>query len=396
MGENKNFFLAIALSMIVLIGWQYLVGVPSVQKKQERQQKVTQQATGKSQSKVPVPASGPQSPAAPGAAPAGPAAGKTPSQLLTREAALAKTKRVQIKSDTVQGSLSLTGGRIDDLKLLKYHETIKKDSPNIILLSPSRSKNAYYIEHGWTAAPDANLKLPNSETTWRVEGNDKLTPQTPVTLKWDNGAGLLFRRTITIDREYMIKLRQDVENRTGKPVTLFPYALISRHGMPKTKAFYILHEGLIGFLGDEGLEEITYKDIKDDVSKTISATSGWIGITDKYWATAIIPDQKTPYKARFSENANVPEDIFQTDYLLDAVNIPAGGKASVNAKVFAGAKKVSVIDGYQEKENIRSFELLIDWGLFHFFTKPLFFVIEFFYNFLGNFGVAILAVTVII
>ncbi len=396
MGENKNFFLAIALSMIVLIGWQYLVGVPSVQQKQDRQQKVTQQAAGTSGSKVPVPASGPQSPAAPGASPAGPAVGKAAATVLTREAALAKSRRIAIKTDTVQGSISLQGGRIDDLKLLKYHETIKKDSPNIILLSPSGAKNAYYIEHGWTAAPDAKLKLPTSETTWSVEGAATLTPDTPVTLKWDNGEGLIFRRTLSIDKEYMIKIRQDIENKTTNAITLYPYALISRHGMPKTQAFYILHEGLIGFLGDEGLEEITYKDIKDDVSKTISATSGWIGITDKYWATAIIPDQKTPYKARFSENANVPEDIFQTDYLLNGVDVPAGGSASVNARVFAGAKKVSVIDGYQEKENIRSFELLIDWGLFHFFTKPLFFVIEFFYNLLGNFGVAILAVTVLI
>ncbi len=397
MGENKNFFLAIVLSMIVLVGWQYLVGVPSVQQKQELRQKAgAGQGVGQPASNAPVPVPSPSSSGPQSVSPATPAAGGSGPATLSRAAALGKSKRIAIKTDTVQGSLSLKGGRIDDLKLLDYRETIKKDSPNIVLLSPSGSKNAYYIEHGWTAAPDAKLKLPTSETIWTPQGPGELTPENPVTLKWDNGEGLTFRRTLSIDTEYMIKVKQEVENKSPRAITLYPYALISRHGMPKTQAFYILHEGLIGFLGDEGLEEISYGDIKDEVSKSISATSGWIGITDKYWATAIIPDQKTPYKARFSENANVPEDIFQTDYLLDAVNIPAGGKAQVDAKVFAGAKKVSVIDGYQEKENIRSFELLIDWGLFHFFTKPLFFVIEFFYNLLGNFGVAILAVTVII
>ncbi len=397
MGDNKNFFLAMGLSMLVLIGWQYFVGMPNVKEKQARQQKIeAQQNAGQPGSRPPAGSPEAPQPQMGAPSPAGPVTSAAVAELLSREAAIKGSARIKIETDTLQGSISLKGGRIDDLKLLEYRETIDRDSNNITLLSPSGSKKAYYIEHGWTAAPGAKLKLPSSDTLWTASGVSLLTPHSPVTLKWDNGEGLIFRRTISIDDHYMFDVKQEVENKTGAAVTLYPYALISRHGMPKSQAFYILHEGLIGFLGEEGLEEVTYDDIKDDVTMAFSATSGWIGITDKYWATAIIPDQKLPYKARFSENSNVPEDIFQTDYLLDAVTIPAGGRGGVDGMVFAGAKKVSVIDGYQDKYKIRSFELLIDWGLFHFFTKPLFFVLEFFYQLLGNFGLAILAVTVLI
>ncbi|PLX41091.1 MAG: membrane protein insertase YidC [Hyphomicrobiales bacterium] len=404
MGDNKNFLLAIALSMIVLVGWQFLVGIPNVKDQKARQQKTAQQSqnvTPGAGQNAPAtgpqaPTMGPQTPQAKTGAPSPSAPAKAAEGTMSREQALKASPRVTIKTPTLNGSIALTGARIDDLHLIGYHETVKKSSPAITLLSPSGGPKAYYIEHGWTAQPGADIKLPAADTVWSTEGGAALTPSTPVTVSWNNGQGLTFRRTFSIDDGYMFKVRQEVENAGDKDVVLFPYALISRHGKPETKSFYILHEGLIGYLGESGLEEISYDDIKDDVSKSIQATGGWVGITDKYWASAIIPDQASPYKARFSENATVPADIFQADYLLGAVTIPAGGKADVSSHAFAGAKKVSFVDGYQEKLKIQNFELLIDWGWFHFITKPLFFALEYFYKLLGNFGVAILVVTVII
>ena len=403
MGDNKNFFLAIALSMIVLVGWQFLVGIPNVKEQQARQQKLAEQnKTGQTTTGKQTPAAGPQSPVAgpqtPSSnigAPSPSAPAKTTDDSMSRGAAIKAAKRVQIKTPTLYGSLSLTGARIDDLRLTGYRESVEKTSPDIILLSPSGGPKAYYIEHGWTSQPGAKIKLPGSDTVWTAAAGAELTPKTPVTLSWDNGEGLTFKRTFTIDDGCMFSVRQEVTNSSTEDAVLFPYALISRHGMPKTQSFYILHEGLIGYLEDD-LEEVKYEKIKEEISKTYSTKGGWIGITDKYWATAVIPNQASAYKARFSENSTVPADVFQVDYLLGAVTVPAGGKAEVKGHAFAGAKKVSFVDGYQDKLKISNFELLIDWGWFHFITKPLFFVLEYFFKLLGNFGVAILVVTIII
>lgn len=404
MGDNKNFFLAIALSMVVLVGWQFLVGIPNVQDQQNRQQKIAQQnQTGKPAAGQQAPGNGPAAPTAGPQTPQGnigtpgPAAPtKAADDSMSRDKAIKATGRINVKTPTLYGSIALTGARIDDLRLIGYREAVEKTSANITLMSPSGGPNAYYIEHGWTAQPGSKTKLPGSDSVWTAAAGASLTPTSPVTLSWDNGEGLTFKRTFSIDEGYMFSVRQQVSNASKEEVVLFPYALISRHGMPETQSFYILHEGLIGYLGESGLEEISYDDIKEDVSKTISATGGWIGITDKYWASAIIPDQASPYKARFSENSAVTTDIFQADYLLGAVTIAAGGNAEVKGHAFAGAKKVSFVDGYQDKLKINNFELLIDWGWFHFITKPLFFVLEYFFKLLGNFGVAILVVTIII
>jgi YidC/Oxa1 family membrane protein insertase len=218
-----------------------------------------------------------------------------------------------------------------------------------------------------------------------------------VTLVYDNGEGLEFRRTIAVDDKYLFTVKDEVVNKGTAPVTLFPYALISRHGTPKTEGFYILHEGLIGVLGDQGLQEVSYKTVDDKKSIPFKATNAWLGITDKYWATALLPDNTATLQARFSGGViGANTKTYQTDYLQDPQTIAPGATGSANARLFAGAKEVQVVDGYEKQLNLNRFELLIDWGWFHFITKPMFQVMDWLYRYFGNFGVAILLITVII
>ncbi len=246
------------------------------------------------------------------------------------------------------------------------------------------------------------------------EGSGALGVGRPVTLTWDNGAGLIFRRTISVDDEYMFSVKQEVVNKSANPVTLFPYALVSRHGTPKTLGYYLLHEGLVGVLGDKGLQEMTYKkmeDLKPDAQgnrqETFDVTNGWLGITDKYWAAALVPDTTARLKARFTFDpaAGGAKERYQTDYLLDSVTIAPGATGTVDGRLFAGAKEVSVVGvsfpiggvgGYNDALHLNHFDLLIDWGWFYFITKPMFIVIDWLYRLVGNFGIAILLVTLLI
>jgi YidC/Oxa1 family membrane protein insertase len=246
------------------------------------------------------------------------------------------------------------------------------------------------------AADGVSQPVPGNDTEWKVEKGGPLTPDAPVTLVWDNGQGLTFRRMIAVDRDYMFKITDSVENKTGQEVTLYPYALISRHGLPKTLGYYILHEGPIGVLGEEGLKELHYADLlKEGGTKAYKDTSGWIGITDKYWATALIPEQATPYQAKFSGTKGA-KDLFQVDYLFNAVPIPPGGTAASTTHFFAGAKEVNLVQAYAEQLGAKRFDLLIDWGWFYFITKPLYRLLHWLTLLLGNYGLAILATTVLV
>ena len=314
----------------------------------------------------------------------------------SRSVVLAQSPRYKIETPSLAGSINLKGGRIDDLVLHKYHEKVEKTSPEVEFYSPSGTEHPLYAEFGWTVAPGSKVKVPNSQTIWKAQGAGTLTPSTPLTLEYDNGNGVIFRRMITVDEGYLFTVRQTVQNNSAKEITLYPYSLISRHELPQTEGFYILHEGLIGVLGEEGLQEVDYADILEEKSKTVSGKTGWLGITDKYWATAIIPDQKSSYDAHFSGSQTGEIAKFQADYLLGAVNIAPGRTGEVSGLLFAGAKKVDLIDEYAEKFNIKQFDLMIDWGWFYFITKPMFHALNFFYGLIGNFGVAILAVTVIV
>lgn len=412
--NNKNFILAVVLSMLILLLWQVFYGLPKMREEQARQQQAAEQAkkaAGQAANKpgvlpgaggAPSVSTAPQ-PGTVGKAPQvgtktaqGPAS-RAPSlpNNTSRESALGTGNRLKISSPLLQGSLLLKGARLDDLSLLKYRQAVAKDSSIVELLSPAGSAHPYYVEYGWVAGAGEKVKLPDSQTLWKADA-EVLSPGKPVTLTYDNGQGLIFRRILTLDDKYLFDVRQEVENKTRKPVTLYPYALVSRHGQPATEGIYVLHEGLIGVLGEEGLEEIDYSEALEKKTISFTGKQGWLGITDKYWAVTLIPDQAANYQARFSGEQGVVRKSFQADYLLGAYQVPAGGKTSVSARLFAGAKQVEIIDSYEEKYGIKQFELLIDWGWFYFITKPLFYALDYFYKLVGNFGVSILIVTVLI
>jgi YidC/Oxa1 family membrane protein insertase len=386
MTDHKNTVLAIVLSALVFIGWQYFFGLPQMEKqKQAAQQQQTQQQ---------APAPGVDTrPQAPGQAPAAP---QGPGQQLSRADALAKSQRVHIETRRVSGSIALTGGRIDDLSLSTYRETVDPTSPAIVLLSPSGSPYPYYAEFGWVAPAGAAVKLPRPDTTWRQQGSGSLGVDHPVTLTWDNGEGLEFRRTIAVDDKYLFTVTDAVANGGSAAVTLFPFALISRHGTPTTLGYYILHEGLIGVLGDK-LQEVTYKTIEDKKTEDFKdVKNGWLGFTDKYWAAALVPDNAARFDAKFTAGAIGTTKTYQTDYLLDPQTVAPGGTTTATARLFAGAKEVAIVNGYEKDLGLNRFKLLIDWGWFWFITQPMFALIDYFFRWFGNFGVAILIVTVLV
>ena len=402
MTDNRNTILAVILSGLVLIGWQYFYNVPSMEKRRAEEQlqseltKTAPPAANTAAQSGAAPAPSANAPAITQAAAAAP---------VDRDAAIASAPRIKIDTPRLIGSISLKGARIDDLSLVQFRETVDPTSPAIVLFSPSGTASPYYAEFGWVGASGATAKLPDQNTVWQQEGTGDLAPNSPVTLKYDNGEGLTFHRTIAIDDRYLFTIKDDVTNVGTAPVTLYPFALISRHGTPKVSGYYILHEGLIGYLGDQGLQEYAYKKIDDAKAVNFKVTDGWLGITDKYWASALLPDTNAQLQARFSSNLVGTVRTYQTDYLLDPQTIAIGGTGSANARLFAGAKEASVVGlnfpvggfgGYNKQLELNHFDLLIDWGWFYFITKPMFLALDFFYHLVGNFGVAILLVTVLV
>ena len=394
MTDNKNTILAIALSALVLLGWQYFFAVPQEKARQEQLQ-AQQQAQKPNAPAATQPGQAPPTQAAPAQIP-GQANAPAAAAPMDRTAALAASPRVPIETGSVQGSIALKGARIDDLALVKFRETVDPKSPPIVLLAPSGTADPFYAEFGWTGTAGTNVKLPTADTVWKQSGSGALSVSHPVTLTYDNGEGLEFRRTITVDDKYMFSLKDEVINKGSSPVALYPYALISRHGTPQTAGYYILHEGLVGVLGESGLQEYTYKNIAEKKSVSFDVTNGWLGITDKYWAAVLVPDTTARLKARFSTGTLGSVPTYQTDYLLDAQTIAPGATGSANARLFAGAKEVTVVNEYGKQLDLNRFDLLIDWGWFYFITKPLFFAIDYLYRLVGNFGLAILIVTVLI
>ncbi len=396
MTDNKNTILAIVLSALVLLGWQYFFAVPQEKARQEQLQ--SQQQAQKPNAPAPAqPGQTPPTQAGPAQMP-GQASAPAATAPVDRKAALAASPRVPIATSSVQGSIALKGGRIDDLALIKFRETVDPKSPPIVLLSPSGTADPFYAEFGWTgtAGASASVKLPTADTLWTQAGSGALDVGHPVTLTYDNGEGLQFRRTIAVDDRYLFTIKDEVTNKGTDPITLYPYALISRHGTPQTAGYYILHEGLVGVLGESGLQEYTYKTITEKKAVNFDVTNGWLGITDKYWAAVLAPDTTAHLRARFSTGTlgNVP--TYQTDYLLDAQTVAPAATVAVNARLFAGAKEVAVVNEYEKQLNLNRFDLLIDWGWFYFITKPLFIAIDYLYRLVGNFGLAILIVTVLI
>jgi YidC/Oxa1 family membrane protein insertase len=380
--DQKNTVLFIVLSAVILIGWQLWVGVP--------QQKPVTPPQSTPGTTVPGAPTAPGTPPTPGA-PAPTEAAKP----LTREEALAQSPRVRIETPRLSGSVALKGGRIDDLSLIQYRETVDPKSPPIVLLSPSGSPHPFYAEFGWIASSGATIKRPDETTLWTRQGSGPLSIDRPLELVYDNGEGLIFRRTITVDDKYAFSIRDEVTNKTSEPVALHPFALVSRHGTPKTEGFLVSHEGLIGVLADK-LQEEQYSDVEKKKSIVFQNTKGWLGFTDKYWAATLVPDPAAKISARFQFGQIGALKTYQADYFLDPVTIPAGGTATATGRLFAGAKEVAVIDGYGKALMLDRFDRLIDWGWFYFITKNLFLAIDWIYHLVGNFGLAILIITVLI
>src|SRR5467141_1078581 len=407
MTDNRNTILAVILSGLVLIGWQYFYNMPRMEKQRAAERAQSELVKPAAQGGgTTTPTTTPQTDAAPSPSANAPATNQPASAApVSRDTAIASTPRVKIDTPRVSGSISLKGARIDDLSLVQFRETVDPSSPPIVLYSPSGTAEPYYAEFGWVPAAGSTIKLPDRDTIWQQEGTGSLTPSSPVVLKYDNGDGLTFRRTISIDDRYLFTIKDDVTNIGNAPVTLYPFALISRHGTPQVAGYYILHEGLVGYLGDQGLQEYGYKKIDDAKTVNFKVTNGWLGITDKYWASALLPDTNAQLQARFSSNLVGTVRTYQTDYLQDPQTIAIGGTGSANARLFAGAKEASVVGinfplaglvGYNKQLELNHFDLLIDWGWFYFITKPMFLALDWFYHLAGNFGVAILLVTVLV
>jgi YidC/Oxa1 family membrane protein insertase len=376
--DNKNFILAIVLSMAIIFGWQYFYAVPT-------QKKLETQTTSQGVTKNPQEQPGATVP------------GTTQQVTVPRDQAISATKRIKIDTPVIDGTLNLVGAQFDDIRLKSYRETVDPKSPEIALLNPSGTIGGYFAEQGLVPAAGTTAKLPDPKTEWHAPADAVLAPGKPLTLTWDNGEGLVFTRTITVDDDYLFSIKQDVTNKTTGPISLFPYARIQRQGTPKVDGIYVLFEGLIGVLKGE-LDEVYYSDLKDD-QKEISkdSTGGWLGFTDKYWAAALIPDQSADLTGKYQHITHDSGDIYQTDYLgKTAITIPAGGIGSYQDRLFAGAKVVQKINAIGEKYKVDRFDLMIDWGWFYFLTKPLFWLLEYIKSFVGNFGVAILIVTVIV
>ena len=375
--ETRNLVAAISLSMAVLIGYQLLFG--DVNKvNQDLSQKESISKNTNDSSNIPIPS-------------------KENSGILNSDnSKIVETKavpRVSVMSKEVSGSISLRGARIDDVTLTQYRETIEPDSKQINFLLKSNETNPYFVEFGWSS-PDG-IKVPNGNTLWKTS-KGVLSPETNVTLSWDNGEGVLFFQDISVDDTFMFTVNQRVKNNSKNPISLYPYGLIRRTGEPDTTKFFVLHEGPLGVF-DGTLSEKSYDDLKDAGRKGINIkpleSGGWIGLTDKYWMTALLPDQKENYNFTYRHlNSNGGE--FQTDFLGQAIKINSKSQGEFLARTFAGAKRLTLFDDYEERFNIKHFDLAIDFGWFYFLTKPFFYALSWAYGYLGNFGLAILAITV--
>ena len=307
---------------------------------------------------------------------------------ISRNEAIENEDRVQFENSTIIGSISLVGASIDDLTFKKYTNTLNGDD-NVILLNPKKVEDGYYIETGWATA-NKNINLPNSKTIWTIEGNNKLTPNSPIKLSWTNDQNIKFIKDISIDDQYLFKVNQTIINNSEKTYNFYPYGQIIRNLAPEIIDFFILHEGLIGVFDDQLVEE-DYDDIEEK-KFSINADKGWLGITDKYWITSLIPQENRKFRTDFDYKNKFRANFIETS----ATEIGANETKSNEIKIIIAAKEVDIIDGYAENLNISKYDLAIDWGWFYFLVKPLFFLIDYFFKLTGNFGIAIILITICI
>ncbi len=364
--DLKNVIFAIALSFAVLFGWSVIFETPKIEEQKKIQQKMESEKQPSSAPSVNVE--------------------NTKNVSISRTEAIKNSKRVNFENENVKGSIALKGALIDDITFKNYNEAIGSDN-KVTYLNPAETNEGYFVETGWAASNLEKIKLPNSETAWQVIGNDKLTKENPIVFEWDNKSGLVFRKKIELDDKFLFRVTQEVKNNSSNKIALYPYAQISRNQNPDVTDFYILHEGFIGVF-DEELQEDSYDDIEDR-KKEYNANEGWLGITDKYWLTALVPEKNQSFKGEFLFKKGFKANYIQNN----PVEILPSSSMTSETKIFIAAKEVKVIDGYAETENINKFDLTIDWGWFYFFTKPLFFIMNYLFELTKNFGIAIVLVT---
>ena len=380
MDDNRNLILATALSFLVILVW-FVLFPPPEPAPQEPAEPAVVQAPG---DVAPAP------PSVDGAAPA-------------TATAAAEAPRLPIDTPELLGSINLAGGRIDDLKLRDYRETTEPESDIVRLLERVGEPLAYYALFGWRPSAGLDFEdVPGADTPWEVEAGETLGPDSPVTLRWDNGAGLVFRRDIAVDEDFMFTVEQSVTNETGEPVRLAPYGFIARDGLPELRNFFILHEGVVR-MSDGELQELNYDDLPDldlDARERVPleavevAAEGWVGFTDHYWMTTLIPEPGTPF---VSVARYVPgSDTYVTEARLPTLEVAAGESARTSMRFFAGAKEWEAIRAYQNEGGIDGFLDSIDWGWFYFLTKPIFAVLHWLNAMIGNMGVAIITLTLLI
>jgi len=370
--ENRNVIIAVILSTAILIGWSMYFENP------DEAQRKRLEIQGKTETQTNI-----QKPETPQTTKA------NPTKAISRGEALKEGDRVSIENSNLAGSISLRGAIIDDIVLKNYRETLDKNSKPIVVLSPKKSDEGYFVESGW-ATTKSDIKVPDNNSIWQIKDGKKLTPTTPVTLEWNNREGIIFSKKIEVDNKYLFKITETIRNEKNKTIELFHYSQITKNTKPTTQNFYILHEGLIGVV-DKNLKEETYSTIEKE-KKTYAGKSGWFGITDKYWMSAIIPESGKSFKGEYSF-----ANSYKANFIISEPTIANPQKStSATLKIFIGAKEVYPIDNYTEIEKIDRFDLSIDWGWFYFITKPLFFVIDYIFKIVGNFGLAIIILTLIV
>ena len=365
--DSKNVLMAIVLSTLVLVFWATFFEPPPVERQiAEDQVTKSEELSSPSIEKVEL------------------------SKKIARDDTIDSVARVKIENNNIKGSISLQGAIIDDIIFKNYKESLESDQ-KVIFLNPKSSDEGYYIETGWASNSNEKLKLPLDNTIWKVKGNKVLTPNNPIVLEWDNNEGLIFTKKIELDDKYLFKISQGIKNTSNKSYEFFPYAQITRNYKPDVIPIYILHEGFIGMFDDE-LKEEDYEDVEDE-KFIINSSKGWLGITDKYWLTAIVPEKGKKFKSEFLSI----DGKYKANFIIKEPTVLSSNASITNEiNAFVMAKEVAVIDGYAEKLDIEKFDLTIDWGWFYFITKPLFFVIEYFFKLTGNFGVAIIILTALV
>ncbi len=385
--DQKNLILAIALSLAILLGWQTLVEQP---KQEQAQAELERQelAAGRDPDTIGIP-----SLPAPGQAEQAPVATgpRDRAEVIAEDSG----QRIKVETRSYRGSINLIGGRFDDLTLQNYRQSVEANSPNITLLSPRGSNNPYFAEFGWLTGNGAVTG--GGQTQW-ASNQSKLTAENPIVLTARTDDGLQLTRTIAVDERYMFTINDKIENIGTAPVNVSPFGRVTRVNTPETRGFFILHEGPIGVLDDQ-LHEIDYDDLEDEPARpeTFESKGGWLGFTDTYWLTALVPDQDEQLDARFLfDTTSTGAKLYQTDYRGTATPLAPGESLERTNRLFAGAKVFKTLEEYRDNLGIDRFELSIDFGWFFFLTKPLLNVIIFAADWLGNFGLAILAVTVII